>query len=44
MTKNILPLLFSLLVLSAHGQKFEGLAMTPPMGWNSWNTFATDIN
>ncbi|WP_426484195.1 glycoside hydrolase family 27 protein [Flavobacterium sp. 2] len=26
------------------GGKFEGLAMTPPMGWNSWNTFGTDIN
>jgi alpha-galactosidase len=25
-------------------QKFEGLANTPPMGWNSWNTFKTDIN
>ena len=25
-------------------QKFDGLAETPPMGWNSWNTFATDIN
>jgi len=25
-------------------QKYEGLAETPPMGWNSWNTFATDIN
>jgi alpha-galactosidase len=25
------------------GQKFEGLAKTPPMGWNSWNTFATNI-
>ncbi|WET01604.1 glycoside hydrolase family 27 protein [Flavobacterium sp. YJ01] len=24
--------------------KFEGLAMTPPMGWNSWNTFATNID
>ncbi|TXD48193.1 glycoside hydrolase family 27 protein [Polaribacter sp. IC073] len=21
------------------GQKFENLALTPPMGWNSWNTF-----
>ena len=20
------------------------LAMTPPMGWNSWNTFTWDIN
>lgn len=25
-------------------QKFEGLAQTPPMGWNSWNTFASNIN
>jgi alpha-galactosidase len=25
-------------------QKFENLAQTPPMGWNSWNTFACDIN
>ncbi|NMH27408.1 glycoside hydrolase family 27 protein [Flavobacterium silvaticum] len=24
--------------------KFEGLAMTPPMGWNSWNNFETNIN
>ncbi len=24
--------------------KFDGLAMTPPMGWNSWNTFQTNIN
>ncbi len=25
-------------------QKFDGLALTPPMGWNSWNTFKADIN
>lgn len=25
-------------------QKFEGLALTPPMGWNSWNTFEVNIN
>src|SRR6476659_5466617 len=30
--------------LQLHGQKFEGLAQTPPMGWNSWNTFQTNIN
>lgn len=24
--------------------KFEGLALTPPMGWNSWNSFETNIN
>ncbi|GAA0894113.1 hypothetical protein GCM10009122_37930 [Fulvivirga kasyanovii] len=32
------------LSLNLQAQKFEGLAPTPPMGWNSWNTFATDIN
>ena len=25
-------------------QKFENLAPTPPMGWNSWNTFQTNIS
>ncbi len=36
----------SLLFLSSKifSQKFEGLAYTPPMGWNSWNTFQTNIN
>lgn len=27
-----------------YSQKFENLAETPPLGWNSWNTFATDID
>jgi len=27
-----------------HAQKFEGLALTPPMGWNSWNKFQCDVN
>jgi alpha-galactosidase len=26
------------------GQKFEKLAMTPPMGWNSWNKFSCNVN
>lgn len=30
--------------LAAGAQKYEGLALTPPMGWNSWNTFQTRIN
>jgi alpha-galactosidase len=25
-------------------QKFQGLAPTPPMGWNSWNTFEVRIS
>ncbi len=38
-------LLLSLLCLatSAYAQKWEGLALTPPMGWNTWNTFAAHI-
>lgn len=30
--------------LAGVGQKWEGLALTPPMGWNSWNTFQGNIN
>lgn len=41
-------LLFSLLCFSClssvKAQKYEELAKTPPMGWNSWNKFACDIN
>jgi alpha-galactosidase len=42
-----LKILFALLILRCteiQAQKFDGLAMTPPMGWNSWNTFQTNIN
>jgi len=37
----IILLLFSSRI---DAQKFEGLALTPPMGWNSWNTFETNIS
>ncbi len=30
--------------LTINAQKFEGIGLTPAMGWNSWNTFACDIN
>ena len=40
-TAVLLVLLFS---SSIYAQKFEGLALTPPMGWNSWNTFAVNIH
>lgn len=46
--KNIkfLLLLFciELIQISLQAQKFQGLAQTPPMGWNSWNRFACDVN
>ncbi len=37
--------LFLLLLIASvtlYGQKREGIALTPPMGWNSWNTFECD--
>ncbi|MDR3329326.1 MAG: glycoside hydrolase family 27 protein [Prevotellaceae bacterium] len=39
-------LLAALLLMCANGyaQKFAGLAKTPQMGWNSWNTFAVNIS
>ena len=30
--------------MKAQAQKWENLAPTPPMGWNSWNTFQANIN
>ena len=43
--KRILSLLVCIVfLLNVKAQKFEGLALTPPMGWNSWNTFQTNIS
>lgn len=39
-----LLLAFLCLGATAFAQKFTGLALTPPMGWNTWNTFASHIN
>ena len=46
MKKNHNLLLAFILVLSGTltAQKFEGLAKTPPMGWNSWNKFACNVS
>ena len=41
------PLIFSLVLLltmSSYAQKFEDLARTPPMGWNSWNKFGCNVS
>ncbi|WP_347160071.1 glycoside hydrolase family 27 protein [Pontibacter chitinilyticus] len=27
-----------------HHEKYKGLALTPPMGWNSWNKFACNVD
>jgi alpha-galactosidase len=41
--RNLFIVFFSFLFITGYGQKFD-LAKTPPMGWNSWNRFACDIN
>ncbi|GGK22377.1 hypothetical protein GCM10007962_15690 [Yeosuana aromativorans] len=42
--KKIVFILLLLVPIVTQAQKFENLAQTPPLGWNSWNTFGTDIN
>ena len=41
---KLITLLFLVISTYSYSQKFEGLALTPPMGWNSWNTFEVDIH
>lgn len=36
--------IFCLFTPFVKAQKFENLAQTPPMGWNSWNKFNCEIN
>ena len=40
--KKIL-LFLCLVCASAYGQKFPDLALTPPMGWNTWNKFGSNV-
>jgi alpha-galactosidase len=44
MKKIVFALSLITIMINASGQKLDNLALTPPMGWNSWNTFAADIN
>ncbi len=41
---NIILFLVFLFPISYAQNGFGELAKTPPMGWNSWNTFGVDIN
>ncbi|HWB25062.1 MAG TPA: glycoside hydrolase family 27 protein [Chitinophagaceae bacterium] len=42
--KNLMIVFLLFCFAKLNAQKFEGLAPTPPMGWNSWNTFQTHID
>jgi alpha-galactosidase len=41
---TILSITITLLCSTTYAQKFEELALTPPMGWNSWNKFGCDVS
>src|SRR5665647_1089026 len=41
---KILFIAFLFCYVQGSAQKYQGLALTPPMGWNSWNTFQTNIS
>ncbi len=42
--KKLLTFFFIFISTILLSQKYTGLALTPPMGWNSWNKFACNIN
>ena len=42
--RKIFLLAFTLLSTLAFAQKFENLAPTPPMGWNTWNYFSCNVS
>jgi alpha-galactosidase len=44
MRKVLLIVGIAMSFLSTSGQKFESLAKTPPMGWNSWNKFGCNVS
>ena len=44
MKKIIWTILLGITLFGASAQKFDQLAKTPPMGWNSWNKFACNVS
>jgi alpha-galactosidase len=44
MKKLLITLIAVFLFGGVYGQKFDKLAKTPPMGWNSWNKYACDVS
>lgn len=44
MKRLILSAFIALSCLTVYAQKFDNLAKTPPMGWNSWNKYACDVS
>ena len=44
MKKLIWTVLLAITFFGATAQKYDQLAKTPPMGWNSWNKFACNVS
>ena len=44
MKKLLWTILLTLPIFCASAQKFDQLAKTPPMGWNSWNKFGCNVS
>lgn len=44
MKKSIALIILLVIVQTGWSQKFEELAQTPPMGWNSWNKFGCNVS
>ncbi|MDA3880518.1 MAG: glycoside hydrolase family 27 protein, partial [Prolixibacteraceae bacterium] len=44
MKNSTLLIIGMILFVGANAQKFNELAPTPPMGWNSWNKFGCDVS
>ena len=44
MKVKLIIALFVFTAFNGYTQKFDNLAQTPPMGWNSWNKFACDVS
>jgi alpha-galactosidase len=42
--KKLIVIILLFLMVQTNAQKFAGMALTPPMGWNSWNGFHCDVN
>jgi alpha-galactosidase len=42
--KKLIAFVILLLPIVSFAQKFENMVPTPPMGWNSWNHFACNID
>lgn len=43
-TKLILVSALLVFTMYLNAQKYENLALTPPIGWNSWNKFAQNVD